>query len=60
MEYRIFKKIGMSVAYNLRLWQPVSYTNTITSFPMGVDQKEFHITHTLQTQMLLPSLRRSK
>jgi hypothetical protein len=57
VEYRIFKKIGMSVAYNLRLWQPVSYINTGEIFPMGVNQKEFHITHTLQAQMLLPSLR---
>jgi hypothetical protein len=54
MEYRLLKRLGMSVGYNLRLWQPVSYTNTGTTFPMGINQKEFHITHMLQAQLLLP------
>jgi len=54
MEYKILKKSGMSMGYNLRLWTPTKYNYIGNTFPRGVDQKEFHITHSLQTQLLLP------
>jgi len=60
MEYRISESRAVSISYNLRLWEPVHFTETGELFPMGVDYREFFFTHMLRVQVLLPGLRYKK
>ena len=60
MEYRAGDRRAVSISYNLRLWEPLRFTETGELFPMGVDYRELFYTHMLRVQVLLPGLRYGK
>jgi hypothetical protein len=48
------KQGAAAIGYNLRIWNPVRFTDFGDMFPMGAEYHEIFFSHSLYLHILLP------